>query len=274
MLGPNGAGKSTLLRALAGLTPLTAGRSASAAGARRRRHAAPSSSRPRVRSGSSSRTTGCSRTCRSWTTSRSGRALGRAGPHGRPGRGAQAGSTGWVWPSSPPAARPSCPAARPSGSRWPGRWPASRALLLLDEPLSALDARTRLDVQAELRRHLSDFAGPCLLVTHDPLEALVLADRLVVIEDGRIVQDGTPARGGPATGDRVRREAGRAEPLPGTRATAPRWRSTAAAASWCPTTAARRGAGGGAAVGGAWSSTATTGRARAPATRGRARSPA
>ena len=68
------------------------------------------------------------------------------------------------------------------------------ALLLLDEPLSALDAGTRLDVQAELKRHLADFAGPCLLVTHDPLEALVLADRLLVLEDGRIVQEGTPAQ--------------------------------------------------------------------------------
>ncbi|MEN0128852.1 MAG: ABC transporter ATP-binding protein [Brevundimonas sp.] len=66
-------------------------------------------------------------------------------------------------------------------------------LLLLDEPLSALDARTRLDVQGELRRHLSSFAGPCLVVTHDPLEALLLADRLVVLEGGRIVQEGTPA---------------------------------------------------------------------------------
>jgi molybdate transport system ATP-binding protein len=76
------------------------------------------------------------------------------------------------------------------------------SLLLLDEPLSALDAGTRLDVQAELKRHLADFAGPCLLVTHDPLEALVLADRLVVIEGGRVVQDGTPAHvaSQPATG--------------------------------------------------------------------------
>jgi molybdate transport system ATP-binding protein len=68
------------------------------------------------------------------------------------------------------------------------------SLLLLDEPLAALDARTRLDVQAELRQHLADFSGPCLLVTHDPLEALVLADRLLVLEDGRIVQDGAPAQ--------------------------------------------------------------------------------
>src|SRR6266853_2268449 len=67
-------------------------------------------------------------------------------------------------------------------------------LLLLDEPLSALDAGTRLDVQAELKRHLADFTGPCLLVTHDPLEALVLADQLIVLEGGRIVQEGTPAQ--------------------------------------------------------------------------------
>lgn len=66
-------------------------------------------------------------------------------------------------------------------------------LLLLDEPLAALDARTRLDVQAELRRHLAEFAGPCLLVTHHPLDALVLADRLVVIEAGQVVQEGPPA---------------------------------------------------------------------------------
>ncbi len=65
-------------------------------------------------------------------------------------------------------------------------------LLLLDEPLAALDARTRLDVQAELRDHLGAFTGPCLLVTHDPVEALVLADRLLVIEDGQVVQQGSP----------------------------------------------------------------------------------
>jgi molybdate transport system ATP-binding protein len=68
------------------------------------------------------------------------------------------------------------------------------ALLLLDEPLSALDAGTRLDVQAELKRHLADFTGSCLLVTHDPLEALVLADQLIVLEGGRIVQEGSPAQ--------------------------------------------------------------------------------
>ncbi|UOY00665.1 ABC transporter ATP-binding protein [Blastococcus sp. PRF04-17] len=66
------------------------------------------------------------------------------------------------------------------------------ALLLLDEPLSALDARTRLEVRAELRRHLADFGGSTVLVTHDPVDAMALADRVVVLEDGRVVQAGTP----------------------------------------------------------------------------------
>ncbi len=69
---------------------------------------------------------------------------------------------------------------------------ATPLLLLLDEPLSALDARTRLDVRTQLRHHLADFPGPVLIVTHDPLEAMVLADRLLVIEEGRVVQSGPP----------------------------------------------------------------------------------
>ncbi|MFF3336450.1 ABC transporter ATP-binding protein [Streptomyces sp. NPDC002888] len=66
-------------------------------------------------------------------------------------------------------------------------------LLLLDEPLAALDARTRLEIRAQLRRHLADFEAVAVLVTHDPLDAMVLADRLVVVEHGRVVQEGTPS---------------------------------------------------------------------------------
>lgn len=64
------------------------------------------------------------------------------------------------------------------------------AALLLDEPLAALDASTRLDVRGSLREHLAGFAGPTLLVTHDALDALVLADRIVVLEDGGVTQQG------------------------------------------------------------------------------------
>jgi molybdate transport system ATP-binding protein len=66
-------------------------------------------------------------------------------------------------------------------------------LLLLDEPMAALDARTRLEVRTTLREHLRDFAGPVVVVTHDPLEAMVMADRLLVLENGRAVQEGSPA---------------------------------------------------------------------------------
>jgi molybdate transport system ATP-binding protein len=66
-------------------------------------------------------------------------------------------------------------------------------LLLLDEPLAALDAGSRLEVRRQIRRHLASFEGTRLIVTHDPLEAAALADRLVVIEGGRVVQTGTPA---------------------------------------------------------------------------------
>ena len=66
-------------------------------------------------------------------------------------------------------------------------------LLLLDEPLAALDARTRLDTRAHLRAHLADHPGATVLVTHDPLDAMMLADRLVIVEDGRVVQTGDAA---------------------------------------------------------------------------------
>src|SRR5256885_56967 len=59
-------------------------------------------------------------------------------------------------------------------------------------PLSALDAGARVEVRREIRRHLHSFEGTRLIVTHDPLEAAALADRLVVIEKGRIVQTGSP----------------------------------------------------------------------------------
>ena len=65
-------------------------------------------------------------------------------------------------------------------------------LLLLDEPLAALDASARIDVRSDLRRHLSGFGGACVLVTHDPVEAMILAQRVVVLEGGRVTQHGSP----------------------------------------------------------------------------------
>lgn len=70
---------------------------------------------------------------------------------------------------------------------------ADPEVLLLDEPLSALDITTRADTRRELRRHLDGFPGPTVLVTHDPLDALLLADDVVVLEGGRITQSGPVA---------------------------------------------------------------------------------
>jgi molybdate transport system ATP-binding protein len=66
-------------------------------------------------------------------------------------------------------------------------------LLLLDEPLAALDASTRATTRRDLRTHLAAFGGGTVLVSHDPLDALALADRVVVLESGAATQTGTIA---------------------------------------------------------------------------------
>ncbi len=193
LLGPNGAGKSTLLSAVAGLTPVSAGRITLAG---------------QVLDDAS---TGA-------FVEASGRPIGfvfqnyRLFPHltvaenvafsprarGQGKRAARSAASYWLdrlrltdLADRKPSQLSGGQAQKVALARALAGQPA---LLLLDEPLSALDAGTRLDVQAELKRHLADFTGPCLLVTHDPLEALVLADQLVVLEGGRIVQEGTPAQ--------------------------------------------------------------------------------
>lgn len=65
-------------------------------------------------------------------------------------------------------------------------------LLLLDEPLSALDVTTRTELRHLLAEHLEAFNGPRLLITHDPTEAFLLADEVHVIEDGSVTQSGSP----------------------------------------------------------------------------------
>jgi molybdate transport system ATP-binding protein len=70
---------------------------------------------------------------------------------------------------------------------------AEPALLLLDEPLSSLDPDTRARTRSDLAARLAAYGGVTVLVTHDPLDALTLADRLVFVEDGHVTQTGTPA---------------------------------------------------------------------------------
>jgi molybdate transport system ATP-binding protein len=192
LLGPNGAGKTTTLRALAGLTPLTAGRIEI--------------------DGTTVEDTTMGR--RTPTERR------RTGllfqdyllfPHlsaldniafglrcqGRSKADARGEAATWldrVGLADHAAARPGAlsggQAQRVALAR--ALAPSPR-LLLLDEPLAALDAHTRLDIRTRLGHHLADFDGATLLVTHDPLDAMILADRLVVIEHGHLVQTGPPA---------------------------------------------------------------------------------
>jgi molybdate transport system ATP-binding protein len=63
--------------------------------------------------------------------------------------------------------------------------------IVLDEPLAALDVATRKSVRDELGRFLSTFSGPRLLVTHDPVDARRLADRVLIVENGHVVQEGS-----------------------------------------------------------------------------------
>ena len=65
-------------------------------------------------------------------------------------------------------------------------------LVLMDEPLSNLDAKLRLEMRAEIRRIHNALGSSTIYVTHDQDEALSLADRIVVLRDGRVRQVGTP----------------------------------------------------------------------------------
>ena len=66
-------------------------------------------------------------------------------------------------------------------------------LVLLDEPFSALDAATRTAMRSDVRRVLHDAGTSAILVTHDREEALSLADHLILMADGRVIQDGPPS---------------------------------------------------------------------------------
>nr|WP_229758943.1 ABC transporter ATP-binding protein [Peterkaempfera bronchialis] len=192
LLGPNGAGKTTALRALAGLAPLGGGRLAldgtvledPAAGVH-----TPAEDRP------------VGVVFQDYLLFPHLSALDNVAfglrCQGLSRRAARAAAEPWLERmglAEHASARP----GRLSGGQ-AQRVALARALavrprlLLLDEPLAALDARTRLEVRAQLRRHLAEFEAVAVLVTHDPLDAMVLADRLVVVEDGREVQQGPPA---------------------------------------------------------------------------------
>ncbi|MEU5512498.1 ABC transporter ATP-binding protein [Streptomyces fungicidicus] len=186
LLGPNGAGKTTALRALAGLAPLTAGH-LRLDGADLRR--TPPESRP------------VGVVFQDYLLFPHLTALDNVafGPRCRGAGKAEARAQAAEWLDRMGLAEHAGARPRRLSGGQAQRVAVARALathprlLLLDEPLAALDARTRLEVRAQLRRHLAAFEAVAVLVTHDPLDAMVLADRLVVVEGGRIVQEGSPS---------------------------------------------------------------------------------
>jgi molybdate transport system ATP-binding protein len=199
LLGPNGAGKSTLVAALAGLLPLVGGRVSlgslvwedAAAGVRlpaRDRRIGVAFQEPRlfpalsvldnVAYGPRSRGTtrdDARRGAAAWLERlRAGHLAGRRPP------GLSGGEAQRVALARALAGEPD--------------------VLLLDEPLAAQDVAARSDMRRALAEALSGFAGVALVVTHDPVEALTLAQRVAVLEGGRIVQQGD-------AGDLLRRPA-------------------------------------------------------------------
>ncbi len=192
VLGPNGAGKTSLLRALAGLLPLGSGRvtlDGVVLEDPAKRIRVPSERRPiglvfqdyllfphlsvleNVAFGLRARGV-----ARATAIVQAGRWLDRVG---LPSEGERR-----------PASLSGGQAQRVALARALATNPA---LLLLDEPMAALDASTRVAFRRDLRRHLESYRGVRLLVTHDPVEAMAMADRLVVLEEGRVLQSGTPA---------------------------------------------------------------------------------
>ncbi len=192
IVGPNGAGKSTLLRVLAGLVPLDSGRVVvdgvvlddTAAGV-----AVPAERR------------GVGVVFQDYVLFPSMSALDNVA-FGLRARGVAKGvargrARQWLEQVGMADHSGSRPGALSGGQAQ--RVALARALvteprlLLLDEPLSAVDLSARAELRRTLQRAVNSVAGARLLVTHDPFEAAALADRVVVIEAGTVVQAGTVA---------------------------------------------------------------------------------
>ncbi|MEZ5237857.1 MAG: ABC transporter ATP-binding protein [Microthrixaceae bacterium] len=190
VVGPNGAGKSTLLRCVAGLTPIDRG--SIAVGDR-------VLDEPQRRTWVDPDRRGIGLVFQDHVLFPHLSALDNvafpARVRGRSRSEARAAAREWLERLGLPGQAGQMPRALSGGQAQ--RVALARSLasdpgvLLLDEPLSALDAASRAEVAGQLREHLAGFGGAVLLVSHDPLDAFVFADRVAVLEGGCVTQIGT-----------------------------------------------------------------------------------
>ena len=196
VLGPNGAGKSSLLRVLAGLQPLDAG-SVVLDGVVLDATVLDSAHGPAAFVAPEQRPIGVM--FQDYLLFPHLTALDNVafGPRsrGRSKSEARSIAAGWIdrvglaeFAGSKPSALSGGQAQRIALARALATDPT---LLLLDEPLAALDASTKASVRRDLKRHLAAFEGVAVVVTHDPVDALALADHVMVIEAGSVTQVGT-----------------------------------------------------------------------------------
>ncbi len=192
LLGPNGAGKTTLLRCLAGLAPIDAGRISLGDAVL---------DEPTTGTFVASDQRAIGFVFQDYLLFRQMTVLENVA-YGLRARGTRAGearrvAAEWIGRVGLTEYADQRPRSLSGGQSQ--RVALARALattpsvLLLDEPLAALDAGTRATVRRDLRRHLDTFAGVAILVTHDPVDAYALADRVTILDAGRIVQTGTLA---------------------------------------------------------------------------------
>jgi molybdate transport system ATP-binding protein len=190
VIGPNGAGKSTLVRALAGIEPIDDGHVVCDGETWEKRGAARVPTRAR----------------RVGMVFQNGLLFPHLsavdnvayGPRSRGSgrRDARAAARDWLARLGVADLADRHPGALSGGQAQ--RVAIARALateprlLLLDEPLSALDVGVAMALRVDLARHLAHFGGVALLVTHDALDAMTVANRVLVVEDGRVAQEGTP----------------------------------------------------------------------------------
>lgn len=190
LMGPSGAGKSTLLGVVAGLVGLDEGRVSVGeqvldAAPRRRIHVSPAERRV-VMLGQDARLF-------PHLTAHANIAFGLR-VHGASATSASRDADEWLWRVGLDGLGARRPAELSGGQQQ--RVALARALatspavLLLDEPLTSLDPETAGDIRALLRDQLASTRTTAIVATHDAVDAVALASRLVVLEGGRVTQEG------------------------------------------------------------------------------------